>query len=127
MTKFIFAIVVSILFIWRIRKGFQNGIMKEVVTILSGAVSLVSVALILFAIISYMKKSLSVFVLCIIVLVVLGVAFKLCSLIFSPILALGDISVIGGVNRIMGAAMGVVEAAALACLIYYILDYMNKI
>ena len=127
MTEFIFAIIVFVLFIWRIRKGFHNGIMKEIVTILSAVVSLVSVALVFFAITSYKEKSLSVFALCVISLVVLGTVFKLCSLIFKPILALSNISVIGGVNRIMGAVMGAVEAAVLSCLIYYILDYMNKI
>ena len=101
--------------------------MKEIATILSGAVSLVSVALVFFTITSYREKSLSVFTICVISLVVLGIVFKLCSLIFKPILALSNISVIGGVNRIMGAAMGAVEAAVLSCVIYYILDYMNKI
>ena len=127
MTKFIFTIIVFLLFTWRIRKGFFNGIMEEIVTILSGLVSLISVVLVFFAIISYREKSLSLFALCVICLVVLGTVFKLCSLIFKPILAISNISVIGGVNRIMGAAMGAVEAAALSCLIYYILDYMNKI
>lgn len=127
MTKFIFALIVFLLFIWRIREGFYNGIMEEIVTILSGAVSLISVTLVFFAIISYREKTLSVFVLCVIGLVVLGTVFKLCSLIFRPILTLSNISVISGVNKIMGAVMGAVEAAALSCLIYYILDYMNKI
>lgn len=127
MAEFIFAIIVFLLFIWRIRKGFQNGIMKEIVTILSGAVSLVSLALVFFAITSYREKSLSVFTLCLIGLVVLGAAFKLCSLIFKPILSLSNISVIEGVNKILGAVLGVVEAAALSCLIYFILDYINKI
>ena len=127
MTKFIFAIIVFLLFIWRMKKGFHNGIMKEIVTILSGAVSLVSVALVFFAITSYREKSPGVFTLCVIGLVVLGTVFKLCSLIFRPILMLSNISVIGGVNKIMGAVMGVVEAAMLSCLIYYIFNYMNKI
>lgn len=41
MVRFIFALVVLLLFIWRIKKGFANGIMGEIVTILSGAVALV--------------------------------------------------------------------------------------
>ena len=127
MTEFIFAIIVFVLFIWRIRKGFHNGIMKEIVTILSGTVSLGSVALVFFAITSYREKALGMFVLCVIGLVVLGITFKLCSLIFKPILSLSNISVIGGVNRVMGMVMGAVEAAALSFLIYCILDYMNKI
>ena len=130
MTKFIFVLIIFLLFIWRIRKGFHNGIMKEIVTILSGAISLVSVVLVFFAISSYREKALSVFALCVIGLVVLGVVFKLCGLIFKPILALSNISVIGMFNRIMGAIMGAAEAIALSFLLYYIfdqiLDYMGR-
>lgn len=130
MTKFIFVLIIFLLFIWRIRKGFHNGIMKEIVTILSGVISLVSVVLVFFAISSYREKALSVFALCVISLVVLGVVFKLCGLIFKPILALSNISVIGMFNRIMGAIMGAAEAIALSFLLYYIfdhiLDYMGR-
>ena len=125
MTKFIFVLIIFLLFIWRIRKGYHNGIMKEIVTILSGVVSLISVALVFFAISSYREKALSVFALCVIGLIVLGVVFKVCSLIFRPIMALGNISVIGVFNKAMGAAMGAVEAAALSYLFYRALDYMG--
>ena len=125
MTKFIFALIIFLLFIWRIRKGFRNGIMKEIVTILSGVISLISVALVFFAISSYREKALSMFALCVIGLAVLGAVFKLCSLIFRPILALNNISVIGALDSILGAVMGAVEAVAISCLVYYILDHMG--
>lgn len=123
--RFIFVLIIFLLFIWRIRKGFDNGIMKEVVTLLSGAVSLVSAALVFFAISSYRQKALSMFVVCVIGLTVLGVVFKICSLIFEPILALSNISIIGGVDQILGSIMGAAEAAALSCLIYLVLDRMG--
>lgn len=125
MKKLIFVFVIFLLFIWRIKKGFHNGIMKETVTILSGAVSLVSVALALFAISSYIAKAMSTLTLCITGLIVLGIVFKICSLIFRPILALSNFSVIGGVNKIMGAVMGAAEAIILAYLIYYVLDRLG--
>lgn len=99
--------------------------MKEIVTILSGAVSLVSVALIFFAISSYIAKAMSALTLCVAGLIALGVVFKICSLIFRPILALSNFSVIGGFNKIMGAVMGAVEAVILSFLIYYVLDRMG--
>ena len=125
MTKFIFVLIIFLLFVWRVRKGYHNGIMKEIVTILSGVVSLISLALVFFAISSYREKALSVFALCVIGLTVLGVVFKICSLIFRPIMALGNISVIGVFNRVMGAVMGAVEAVALSYLLYRVLDYMG--
>lgn len=125
MKKIIFVLLIFLLFIWRIRKGFHNGIMKEIVTILSGAVSLVSVALIFFAISSYIAKAMSALTLCVAGLIALGVVFKICSLLFRPILALSNFSVIGGFNKIMGAVMGAVEAVILSFLIYYVLDRMG--
>ena len=124
MVRIDFALIVFLLFIWRIKRGFNSGIMREVVTILSGTAALVSVILLFFAISSYMEKAPSVFTLCVIGLVVIGIVFKLCSLIFRPILALSNVSVIGGFNKILGAVMGAAEAFALSCLLYHIINFI---
>ena len=125
MTKFIFVLVVFLLFVWRIKKGFSNGIMKEIVNILSAVVSLVCVALVLLAISSLVAKALSTLVVCVFGLILLGIVFKICGLIFRPILAISNVSVIGGLNKILGAVLGVGEACVLAYLLYRLLDYMN--
>lgn len=98
--------------------------MKEIVTILSGGIALVSVVLIFLAV-SSRDKAPSVFALCVIGLAVIGIVYKLCSLIFRPILALSSISVIGGFNKILGAAMGAAEAAVLSYFLYIILDRLG--
>ena len=98
--------------------------MKEIVTILSFVISLAGVALLFLAISSYRAKATSLFVLCVIGLAALGIVFKVCGLIFKPMLALGDAAVIGGVNRMFGAVMGAVEAVALSVLLYYIYGYI---
>ncbi len=125
MTKFIFVLVIFLLFVWRIKKGFSNGIMKEIINILSAVISLVCVVLVFFAISSLIAKAMSTLTVCVIGLILLGIAFKICSLIFSPILSLGNISVIGGLNKMMGAVMGAAEACALTYLLYRMLDYMG--
>lgn len=127
MAKFIFVLIVFLLFIWRIQKGFRNGILQETVTILSGAISLVSVVIAFFAISSYRERAFSMLTLCVIGLAVLGIVFKLCSLIFRPILALDNILVIGGLNKILGAAIGAAEAIILSCLLYYAFDCMGVV
>ena len=114
MTKFIFVLVVFLLFVWRIKKGFSNGIMKEIVNILSAVVSLVCVALVLLAISSLVAKALSTLVVCVFGLILLGIIFKICGLIFRPILSISNVSVIGGLNKILGAVLGAEEACALA-------------
>ena len=125
MTKFVFVLVIFLLFIWRIKKGFDNGMMKEVVTILSGAVSLVCTALVFFAVFSVEARAMSTLTLCIVGLILLGIAFKLCGLIFKPILGLSNICVIGGLDKALGVIMGAVEALMLSVLIYFVLDHIG--
>lgn len=92
---------------------------------MSGAVSLVCVVLILFAITSVKVKAMSTLALCMIGLIVLGIAFRLCSLMFKPLLALSNIFVIGGLNKILGAVMGAAEACVIVFLVYYVLGRMG--
>lgn len=125
MFTFIFVAVVFVLFIWRIHKGFTNGIMQEVVNILSGVISLLCVVLVFFAISSVVQKAMSTLTVCMIGLILLGVVFKLCNLIFNPLLALGNLSVIGGLNKLLGAVMGAAEACLLSFLLYKGLDFIG--
>ena len=125
MVKFIFILIVFLLFIWRIKRGFHNGIMGEIVTILSVAVALVCVALILFAVTIAMAREVSALTVCIIALILLGTVFKICSLIFRPVLALSNISLFEGFNKMLGAVMGALEACVLTGLLYYALGYVG--
>ena len=123
MMKLIFALIILLLFVWRIKRGFANGIMGEIVTIVSGAVALICVVLIFFAVTSVRAKAMSTLTVCIAALILLGILFRGCSLIFSPLLALSNISIIEGVNKILGAFMGAVEACVISGLLYYGLEY----
>ena len=97
--------------------------MGEIVTIISGIISLVCVALIFFAVTSAKVKVMSTLTVCIIGLILLGIVFRICSLIFAPLLALSNISFIEGLNKMLGAVLGALEACILTGLLYYILDY----
>lgn len=125
MTKFLFALVIFLLAVWRVKKGFRNGILQEVVTILSGIVSLVCVALVFLAVSSVLAQATSTLIVCVAALIALGIVYKICNLIFRPILALGNVSVIGGVNRVCGAVLGLAETFLLAYVLYRMLDFMG--
>lgn len=99
--------------------------MKEIVTILSGAVSLVCVVLVFLAISSVEAGAMSTLALCIICLVILGIVFKLCGLIFKPILGLSNVCIIGGLDKAFGVIMGAAEALVLSGLIYFALDHIG--
>lgn len=123
--KLAFAIAVCLLALWRVKRGFKNGILKEIVNILSGAISLVCVALVFYAVSSVMAGAMSTLTVCVIALIVLGILFKVCNLIFKPILALGDVTVVGGINKFLGAVLGLAEAGVIAYLVYRVCLYLD--
>lgn len=99
--------------------------MQEIANVLSGTVALVCVLLILFAINSVRGKSMHVLAACIAALILLGICFKICSLIFRPLLAVEKISVVSGINKILGAVLGAAEACLLAFILVKALDYFG--
>lgn len=125
MLTFAFAAVVFLLFIWRIRGGYACGMMQEVVNLLSGVISLACVALVFLAVTSAMNKSTHILTVCIIALVLLGILFKICRLIFAPLLAVGSISIVSGINKLLGAVMGAAEACLLAYFSYKALAHFG--
>lgn len=62
---------------------------------------------------------------CIVALILLGICFKICSLIFKPLLAVEKISVVSGINKILGAALGMAEGCALVFLLIKALSYFG--
>lgn len=99
--------------------------MKEVVNILSAAVSCVSIVLIFLAVSSVVAKTFSTLTVCILGLIGVGIIFKLCKLIFAPVTAIVNISIIKGLDKILGAVMGLGEAAIGVWFIYKITDYFG--
>lgn len=122
---FAFLAVVLILLIWRVRGGYACGMMQEIVNLLSGVISLACVALIFLAITSAMSKSMHIMTVCLIALVLLGILFKLCRLIFAPLLAVGSISIVSGINKLLGAVMGAAEVCLLAYFFYRAFAYFG--
>lgn len=123
--KIAFLLIFLLIAIGRVKKGFQNGIIKEIVSIISTIVSCVCIALVFFMVSSIMARTFSTLAICVIALVGIGIGFKLCNLIFRPILGITNVSVIGGLNKLLGAVMGFCEAVIVAFFLYKVLDYFG--
>lgn len=121
--KIAFALIVFILAIWRVKKGFDNGMLKEIVNILSAIVSCICIILIFFTVSSIRAKTFSVLTLCVLALICIGIAFKLCNLIFKPVTAIVNISIIASLDKLLGAILGLGETLIFAFFIYYLLNY----
>lgn len=120
-----FAAVIFLLFIWRVRGGYACGMMQEIVNILSGVISLACVALVFLAVSSAVNRSMHILTVCIVALIVLGICFKICRLIFTPLLAVGNISIVSGINKLLGAVLGAAEGCVLAFFLYKVLGYFG--
>lgn len=116
----LYIVVAALLAWWRVKRGFKNGMCKEIVNILSGCISLACVVLIFYLISSIMTRAMSTLAVCIIALVILGLLFKICNLIFKPLLAIEKVSVIGELNKALGAVLGLAEALAIVYVLYRI-------
>lgn len=123
--EIIFILIICLLAVWRIKKGFKNGMVKEIVNILSIFVSLVCITLIFLSISSFIAHTFSTLTVCIAGLIGIGVLFKLCHLIFKPVEAIMDISLIHGLDKMLGAVMGFVEALICAYFLYRAVNYFG--
>lgn len=121
--KIAFVLIAFILILWRIKKGFQNGMMKEVAGILSAVVSCVCIILIFYTVSSVIARTFSILTVCIAALIGIGIAYKICNLIFKPVAAITNISIIGGMDKLFGAVLGFGEALIFVWFLYHLLAY----
>lgn len=123
--KIAFVLVAAVLALWRMKKGFRNGIIKETVNILSTIVSCVSIVLIFLTISSVKAQTFSTLTVCVLGLIGIGIIFKLCKLIFAPIAAITNISIIKGLDKMTGAILGLGEAVIFSWFMYRVLSYFG--
>ena len=123
--KIAFIVIICLLTVWRIKKGFKNGLLKEIINILSIIVSCVCISLVFLSISSVVAHTFSVLAVCIVGLIALGIVFKLCNLIFKPITAIVNISLINGLDKLAGAILGIAEAAVFSYFIYWVMNYFG--
>ncbi len=121
----ILIVITLLLAVWRVKKGFRNGMTKELTNIFSIAVSCVCITLIFLAVSSVVARTFSVLTVCIVGLIGIGILFKLCNLIFKPVTAILNISVIHGLDKLLGAILGLGEAAICSYFLFYIIDYFR--
>ena len=123
--KIIFILMICLLAVWRIKKGFRNGMTKEIINILSIFVALVCVTLIFWAISSAVAHTFSTLMVCAVGLISIGIIYKLCHLILKPLTAIMNISFIHGLDKLLGAVMGFGEALICVYFLCRVLDYFG--
>ena len=123
--KMTFVLLSFVLAVWKVKKGFHNGMMKEIVNILSAVISCVCIALVFLTISSVVARTFSTLTVCIAGLTGIGIIYKFCNLIFRPITAIVNVSIINGLDKISGAIIGLCEALIFSWFMYHMLDHFG--
>lgn len=111
--------VIGLIFIWRIAAGFRKGMVQELVSLIAMAAAGVCIILIFGAIGSYMDKEMGKLVQMIFVLIAVCLVYRLVNILFTSLELIAGLPVIKGLDKILGAVLGCVEAGIIAGILVY--------
>ncbi len=117
-------IVVIIAFIWRMAAGYKHGMVKELKAFITFLVSAVSIALICKTINAYIHGSGIEMWISMLLLIVLGIGFKVLKLVFFSAETIAKLPVIHLADKIAGIAMGAAEIVILLWAFFLVLDLL---
>lgn len=117
--------LVIIVFIWRIIAGFKKGMVGEIISLISMVVALISLYVVLQIINSYMNDNFSNIIKMAIILIFIGLVYKVANLIFTSLKLIAKLPVISSLNRLLGALVGAVEAVIIILILIQVLRFFS--
>lgn len=102
-------VVVALLLLGGAIKGFQNGLVKELSTLIGLIGALAAGAAVVAALRNYQSKNTMNLIIAVICLVVILLAFKIIDFILTSLKLLSNIPLIRGVDKLLGIAAGLAE------------------
>lgn len=112
--------IMVLLFLWRIAAGFKKGMVREIVTLIATAAAVFCLLLILGAVGSYMDRQMGRLAQMIAVLAAVCVVYRLISLLFTSFKLVTHLPVIKGLDKMLGAVLGLCEAAVMVGFLVYL-------
>lgn len=107
---FVALIIIAFIFIWRIAAGFKKGMIREIISLIAMAVAGFCMLLIFGAVESYFNKEMGQLIQFVLVLLAVCAAYRLINLLFTSLQLISKLPLIKGVDKILGAAVGLAEA-----------------
>lgn len=114
-------IVIALVFIWRIAAGFKKGMVQELISLIAMAAAGICVFLILGAVGSYLEKEIGQVIQIVVVLFAVCLAYRLVSILFVSLKLISKLPIVKGLDKIMGAAVGFVEAGILVGVLVHLI------
>lgn len=113
-------IIIVCIFIWRIAAGFRKGMVQELISLIAMLVAGFCVVLILGAIGSYLDREIGEVIQMVAVLIVVCLVYRLVNLLFTSLELIAKLPVIKGLDKLLGAGVGLVEAGVISGLLVYL-------
>ena len=115
-------LMILILFaLWRGYAGLKKGMVDEVRMLLSLVITMFVLSLAIFLYTSIKENNTKNIVLCVIAILITGLAARLVNLIFKSLSAIAGLPVISFANRLLGAAVGGMEAVVGLWIVYIVI------
>lgn len=118
---YIALIIIALIFIWRVTTGFRKGMVQEIVSLIAMAVAGVCIFLIMGAVGNYLNHEIGKMVQIIVVLFVVCLVYRLVHILFTSLELISKLPIIKGVDKLLGALIGCVEAALIVGILVYLL------
>lgn len=118
---YIALIIIALIFIWRIVAGFRKGMVQEITSLIAMAAGGGCVILILGAAGSYLNREVGKTIQIIAVLIVVCLIYRLVHILFTSLELISKLPIIKGMDKLLGAVVGVAEAGLIVGILVYFL------
>lgn len=118
---YIALIIIAIIFIWRITAGFRKGMIQEIISLIAMVIAGVCVILILGAAGSYLNQEIGKTIQMVAVLAVVCLIYRLVHVLFTSLELISKLPIIKGVDKLLGAVVGLAEAVLIVGFLVYFL------
>ena len=118
-------IIVLIVFVIFLVRALKNGFVKELCEFVSAIIASIAILLLAFAIHGVFDKDKIQFVVAVVLIVLLGIIYKLLSLFFTSLKLVSKIPVVKVLDKILGVVMAVLEIVVLLWAVYCLIIIVN--
>lgn len=115
-------IIFIILLIWWLCKGYKNGLAKEIHGVVSLFMALVVLSIVFLLVAGILQKNTKTTVIAVVLLLVVSFLYRLVNMLMKSVETLAGLPIIGLVNKLLGAAAGVVELLIVFWIMYVVID-----
>ncbi len=115
-------IILAIIVVWRICRGFKNGFAKELNHLVSVFMALIVLSLTILLIASIMGKNTKTIIISAVLLIAVSFLYRLVSVLMKSIETIANLPIINIANKLLGMFAGALEVLVVIWIMYVIIE-----